>query len=72
MSNVKSYPVQVELTLKRSQEVGYNKWKVTLNKEERLVTNKRVVYYAVTPMEAAESFEPEEVEEVVITVKYSY
>lgn len=58
--------IEVTLDLKPSQQMDMNKWAVSINHEQRIVTNRRVMYCLLDFEEATRSFNATEVDGVSI------
>lgn len=64
--------VKVTMVLKDKMKIqGYNKWKVTLNGEERIVTDKIVKFSALTLEEAVKIIVTEELKSININQKFA-
>jgi hypothetical protein len=63
ISKIISPPIEVTLTLNKSQKVALNRWMVTINNEEKICTNVVVKFYVLSMEELASSFIMDEVEE---------
>ncbi len=53
--------ITVTLTLKPSQKIGDNKWKVTINGDEMITESRRVLYYVDGMFSALSSFKLDEI-----------
>ena len=58
--------VEVNLVLKFTQAIEMNRWKCTINGEEREVLSRNVQYFQMDEMAALKSFKKDEVESITI------
>jgi len=60
------HPIRIKLRLKLSQRISDKEWKVTIAGVEKIHTEEWVLYRAETMEVALKSFDPKEVQSVLI------
>ena len=63
---VTMHPIRIKLRLKPEQKLSEKEWKVTIAGNEKIHTEEWVLYRAETMEVALKSFEPKEVQSVLI------